>query len=171
MKLAEPRWAARLPARVVVGLATLGPLGRRLPAPGTWGSAAGVFYALVCFRAVPWPTTLVVTLALGWVGVALCGEAEKRLGKSDPGCVILDEFLAMPLVFLGTRWAFAGVWPEWLVLLAWFGLFRLFDIWKPLWIGRVQRWPGGWGVMADDYLAALAACGALHVAALFAARM
>ena len=57
------------------------------------------------------------------------------------------------------------------MLLAGFGLFRLFDIWKPLWIGRVQRWPGGWGVMADDYLAALVACGALHVAALFAARM
>lgn len=170
MNLPEPRWAARLPSSVVVGAATLGPIGRRLPAPGTWGSAAGVFYAFVFFRAGPWPTTVVVTLALSWVGVALCGEAEKRLGQSDPGCVILDEFLVMPLVFLGARWAFAGVWPEWLVLLAGFGLFRLFDIWKPLWIGRVQRWPGGWGVMADDVLAALAACGGLHLLAFWAAR-
>lgn len=169
MKLPEPRWAARLPANWVVGLATLGPLGRRMPAPGTWGSAAGVLFALVFFRAVPWPTTLVVSLALGWVGVALCGEAERRLGRSDPGCVILDEFLAMPLVFLGARWAFAGVWPEWAVLLAGFALFRLFDIWKPAWIDRAQRWPGGWGVMADDYAAALTACAVLHGIALLVA--
>ncbi len=165
VELPEPRWAAKLPAALVVGAATLGPLGRRLPAPGTWGSAAGLLYALVFFRAVPWPATLVATTALAWVAVALCGEAERRLGKRDPGCIVLDEFIVLPLVFLGAPWAWAGLAPAWVMPLAGFGLFRLFDILKPFGIARLQRWPGGWGVVADDFAAALAACAALHALA------
>ncbi len=171
MNFPEPRWAARLPSSLVVNAATLGPLGRNLPAPGTWGSAAGVFYALLFYRALPWPTTLVFTVFFSWVAVALCGEAEKRLGKSDPGCVILDEFIVMPLVFMGTRWAFGGYWPEWAVLLLGFGLFRLLDIVKPLGIARLQRWPGGWGVVADDFAAALGACAVLHAVAFLLVRL
>jgi phosphatidylglycerophosphatase A len=34
-------------------------------------------------------------------------------------------------------------------------LFRLFDIWKPWPVRQAQRFPGGWGVVADDLLAAL----------------
>lgn len=162
LDLPEPRWAARLPAAFVVGAATLGPLGRRLPAPGTWGSAAGLLYALLFYRSASWPATLVATVALSWVAVALCGEAERRLGKRDPGCIVLDEFIVLPLVFLGARWAWAGLAPEWAWVLLGFGLFRLFDILKPFGISRLQRWPGGWGVVADDFAAALAACGAMH---------
>jgi phosphatidylglycerophosphatase A len=51
------------------------------------------------------------------------------------------------------------------VVLAGFGLFRFFDILKPLGISRLQNWPGGWGIVADDFAAALAACGALHLGA------
>lgn len=166
MKLSEPRWAARLPSGLVVGLATLGPLGRKLPAPGTWGSVAGVLYTLLFFRHVPWPTTLVVTVALSWVAVALCGEAERRLGRSDPGCVVLDEFIVIPLVFLGWRFSAGGPWPDWVIVGLGFGLFRLFDILKPFGIARLQRWPGGWGVVADDFAAALTACLVLHAVAL-----
>ena len=36
-----------------------------------------------------------------------------------------------------------------------FGLFRLFDIWKPWPVRHSQRLPGGWGVVADDLLAAV----------------
>lgn len=170
MKLPEPRWAARLPTGFVVNLATLGPLGRKLPAPGTWGSAAGLLYALVFFRGAGWEQTLVWTVFASFAAVIFCGEAERRLRQSDPGEIVLDEFVVVPLVFMGSRWAFAGVWPEWAVLLAGFGLFRLFDILKPFGIARLQRWPGGWGVVADDFAAALAACATLHGIAWVAAR-
>jgi phosphatidylglycerophosphatase A len=56
-------------------------------------------------------------------------------------------------------------------LLAGFGLFRLFDILKPFGISRLQSLPGGWGVVADDLAAALAACATLHgVVALWSLR-
>jgi len=46
-------------------------------------------------------------------------------------------------------------WPlSWPVVAGAFVLFRLFDIWKPYPIGQIQAWPGAWGVMADDILAA-----------------
>jgi len=165
MKLAEPKWPRVLPKWLVVETATLGPLGRRLPAPGTWGSLAGVLYTLVFFGRIGWLPTLLITVALSYVAVGLTGEASRRLGRKDPGEVNLDEFIVMPLVFLGWQsTAFAG-WPAWAVLGLGFGFFRLFDILKPFGISRLQRWPGGWGIVADDFAAALAACASLHLAA------
>lgn len=166
MRLAPPSWTRRWPTRVVVDLATLGPIGRRLPAPGTWGSAAGLGWVGAAFW---WPElglacTLALSLATAYVAVALCGEAEIRLGKTDPGEIILDEFVAMPLCFLGWP-SLAAAWPSWAILFAGFGLFRLFDIVKPFGIRRLQSLPGGWGVVVDDLAAALVACATLHLAA------
>jgi phosphatidylglycerophosphatase A len=36
-----------------------------------------------------------------------------------------------------------------------FGLFRFFDILKPLGIHKIEKLPGAWGVMADDLLGGL----------------
>jgi phosphatidylglycerophosphatase A len=70
--------------------------------------------------------------------------------------------VAIPLCFLGWP-ALVAVVPVWVALLAGFALFRLFDIAKPLGIARLQRLPGGWGVVVDDLAAALAACATLHL--------
>ena len=170
MRPARPSWTRRWPTSVVVAFATLGPLGRRLPAPGTWGSAAGLLYFALFFYRAGTFEILLASAAGGYLAVALCGEAELRLGKSDPGEIILDEFVAMPLCFLGWH-TLATRWPAWAVLLAGFGLFRLFDILKPFGISRLQSLPGGWGVVADDLAAALAACATLHgVVALWSLR-
>ena len=48
------------------------------------------------------------------------------------------------------------------MLLLGFGLFRMFDILKPLLIKKLQNLPGGIGCVADDYAAAIAACIALQ---------
>lgn len=153
------------PEWLVVGASTLGPVGLKLPAPGTWGSLAGILYTLVVFRRLSWEQTVVWTIIASLIAVYLTGEAARRMGKSDPGEVILDEFVVIPLVFLGAEAGFPGRLPEWAMLALGFGLFRLFDILKPLGISRLQRLPGGWGIVADDFVAALVACGALHLGA------
>jgi phosphatidylglycerophosphatase A len=163
MKFEQPRWTASLATPVVLGWATLGPIGRRLPAPGTWGSVAGLLYFFVCFYGMGIIGNLIMSAAGAYLAVGICGEAEIRLARHDPGEVILDEFVAMPLCFLGWQWIVGPV-PAWAVLLAGLALFRLFDIWKPLVINSLQSLPGGWGIVIDDTAAALATCATLHLA-------
>ncbi len=163
MKLEQPIWPRFLPTRTVLMLARLGPVGERLPAPGTWGSVAGLLYYTVFFLDRLGLTGTLVLSAIGsYLAVAICGEAEFRLGRKDPGEVILDEFVAMPLCFLGWP-SLLGPLPPWAVLLAGFGLFRFFDILKPLGINKLQDLPAGWGIVVDDLAAALAACATLHL--------
>jgi phosphatidylglycerophosphatase A len=166
MKLSQPVWTRSLPTSMVLGWATLGPIGRKLPAPGTWGSVAGLLYFALFFAGRVGIFGNLFFSAIGaYVAVAICGEAELRLRQTDPGMIILDEFVAMPLCFLGWESLPSPLTLRAVILLlAGLGLFRLYDIWKPFGISRLQRLPGGWGVVADDTAAALAACFTLHVA-------
>ncbi len=167
-KLRQPIWPRFLPTQLVLNFATLGPVGRIRRAPGTWGSLVGLLYFTLFFYDLGWFGTLVFGGLGIYLAVAMCGEAEFRLGRRDPGEVVLDEFVAIPFCFLGWR-EVAVLLPNWAapwaVFLAGFALFRLFDIWKPLWIGQLQDLPDGWGVVADDIAAALAACLTMHVLA------
>ena len=164
MSLSQPSWPRVLPRSFVLACATLGPLGRRLPAPGTWGSLAGLLYFAVFFQRAPIGAILVATAIGGYLAVGICGEAEVRMRKRDPGEIVLDEVVAIPLCFLGWR-TLLGIGPVWALLIAGFALFRLFDILKPFGIARLQSLPAGWGVVADDLAAALAACATLHIGA------
>lgn len=156
-------WARMLPSSWVVGVATLG-FGRHVKAPGTWGSVAGLlFYTVFFARSTPVFCAVLAVLAI-YVAAAFCDEAEVRMGQTDPGAIILDEVVAMPLVFLGLQvWAERAPVPYWAMLLIGFLFFRLFDIVKPFGIKRLQKWPGGIGVVGDDVVAALASCVALHI--------
>jgi phosphatidylglycerophosphatase A len=170
MKFPQPIWTRFLPTRTVLMFATLGPVGRRLPAPGTWGSVAGLLYFTVFFFPFGDFKNLLLSVVGGYFAIAFCGEAEFRLGRKDPGEVILDEFVAMPLCFLGWRSLAAALSP-WIVCAAGLALFRLFDVIKPFGIRRLQDLPGGWGVVIDDTVAALAACATLHLALLLWPRL
>ena len=164
--LKQPLWPRFLPAAMVLSFARVGPFGRARHAPGTWGSVAGLVYFTVFF----WPLSIWANLFFSAIGlyfaVAMCGEAEFRLGRRDPGEVVLDEFVAIPLCFLGWQ-SFGDVVPgwamPWAVFLAGFALFRLYDITKPFGISKLQDLPDGWGVAIDDTAAALAACATLHL--------
>lgn len=154
---------AVLPDRWVNAVARLGPVGLAPKAPGTWGSLAGLlFYAVFLYNV---PPVLYVLACLGLLALAVgfCGESARRLRRKDPSEIVLDEFAALPVCF-----AFIEMWPLvqsralGLVLLVGFLLFRLFDILKPFGIGRLQRLPGGRGIVADDLAAALATAGCLH---------
>ena len=158
-------WTHALSTSLVVNLATLGPIGRAKKAPGTWGSVAGLgLYALCFYNASPF-AFIILALGLAYLAVAFCDAAEKRLQMRDPGMIVLDEFVAVPLVFIGMGGyegliAQHGGWP---VLLLGFLLFRIFDILKPFGISRLQNLPGGLGCVADDLAAGLASCVVLHL--------
>jgi len=171
------RECARLPRPDETAPADLAPLSFHpddsgLGAPGTWGSFAGILYFLVIFRPFEGASplldalkNLLLSIGGGFVAVGICGEAEFRLGRKDPGEVILDEMVAMPLCFLGWPLLLHQI-PPWALCLLAFALFRFFDILKPLGIARLQNLPGGWGVVLDDTAAALATCGVMHLARL-----
>lgn len=166
MMRGQPVWPRLLPTAWVVNLAMLGPVGRVRRGPGTAGSFAGLLYFTVLFAWLPAWAVVLASLPALYFAVAICGEAEFRLGQRDPGGVVLDEFVVMPLCFLGWQ-ALPGAWTDgggWIIFLAGFALFRVFDIAKPLGISRLQNLPGGWGVVADDLAAALATCATLHAA-------
>lgn len=165
MNLEQPGWPRQIPPQTVLGLATLGPVGTRLPAPGTWGSAAGVVFFFVCFTQLGYVEYLIIAAAVAYFAVGICGQAEIQMETHDPPEVIFDEFVAMPVCFYGWR-MIAGTQPMAFVglMLAGFVVFRFFDIRKPLVINSLQRLPGGWGIVLDDIAAALATCATLHTA-------
>ena len=117
-------------------------------APGTMGSLLGV--------ALAWwtlPLTdelrLLVAIALILSGIWLCGESARRIGVHDHPGIVWDEIAAMYLVLLLLP-------PSPLLWALGFGLFRLFDIWKPWPIRDLDhRLRGGLGIMLDDLVAAL----------------
>ncbi len=140
----------------------------RIPfAPGTFGSLVGLlWFAVLLLPGNPW-FGLGGMLAAMFLSVWLCGAAEKILHRTDPGSVVLDEIVAVPLCFavwLVQYLARHGVLPApgyffsrdaWPLTLAVFAAFRLFDVIKPWPVRQSQRLPGGWGVTIDDVLAAL----------------
>ncbi|MGF1448264.1 MAG: phosphatidylglycerophosphatase A [Opitutales bacterium] len=156
-------WIQFLETHHVMNVATLFGLGRYGIAPGTLGAAAGLLWYLVFFH---WSPPLVWLILFGlscYAAIAFCHEAEARLYQEDPQEVILDEVVAVPLVFLFIPFHTFNEPTVYVVLLAGFGLFRFFDILKPLGIARLQKLEGGLGVVADDLAAALAACLTLHL--------
>jgi phosphatidylglycerophosphatase A len=164
MNFPEPQWPKSLPPESVANLATLGPLGTKMKAPGTWGAAAGTVFFGLFLTDLSVVGNLIASALLGYFAVGICGLAALRMGRRDPGEVILDEFVAMPLCFLGWRMIVPyGFLASLAVLAVGFGIFRFFDIRKPWVIDSLQELPGGWGIVIDDTAAALATCGTLHL--------
>jgi len=134
--------------RFAVFVATVAYCGYFPIAPGTVGSAAGLLVYLLAW----WSHSTLVEVAL-IAGVFAAGtwaatEAERFFGGIDPGPVVIDEVLGMliTLAFMPVGLATA---------LAGFLLFRVFDVIKPYPANRLERLHGGFGVMADDAMAAV----------------
>ncbi len=119
--------------------------------PGTAGSLWGlaIAWGLATAGLSGW-WWVAASLPLLAAGVPICGRASRLLGGSDPAAVVYDEFASFPL----TLWL-VDVSP--LSAVVGFVLFRLLDIAKPWPICQGERLPRGWGIMADDVLAALLA--------------
>ncbi|HXW61431.1 MAG TPA: phosphatidylglycerophosphatase A [Candidatus Acidoferrales bacterium] len=112
----------------------------------------------------------VVTAAMG---VWSAGRAARFWQRKDPQQVVIDEVsgqhLAVVLGVAAPLWRKPAqmVWENsgavariafdsllsWKYLLVGFILFRVFDIWKPFPARQAESLPGGWGIMADDWVA------------------
>jgi phosphatidylglycerophosphatase A len=142
-------------------------VGRIPVAPGTCGSLVGLLWTAVLLATGSLWLYAAGALAGALASVCLCGVAERILGRKDPGSVVLDEIVAVPLCFAG--WIGLCLWrtgqmplPErllagqgWWLTVGVFGAFRFFDALKPWPVRQSEALPGGWGVTADDLLAAL----------------
>jgi phosphatidylglycerophosphatase A len=133
-------------------------------------------------------TLLLLVPSIGvWLFLALLGVKASRqvaefAGAKDPQYVVIDEVSGVhlslilslapvtPMVFLrpedATAFAlYSGMSIlNWKFLLAGFLLFRLFDITKPFPCRRLETLPGGWGIMADDWMAGVYAAICLRLA-------
>jgi phosphatidylglycerophosphatase A len=144
--------------RLAVWLATGLGVGLSFPAPGTIGGLWGVPLALAIHR-LPHPYWQWGAIALLLVAAAgVCSLAASEMGAAkDPGAIVLDEIVVLPIVFLATD---VLTWP---MLVAGYLSFRLFDVWKPGPVGWAERLPRGWGIVADDVVAAFIALSFLHL--------
>ena len=124
-------------------------------APGTWGTLVAIpFYFLALYLGGTL-AVLACALVLFGVGIWASAVAGKSLGVADHGGIVIDEIAAFVLVL-----AFTPTGLAWLVTA--FVLFRLFDIFKPWPISYFDRTlKGGFGVMFDDFLAAVGAIATL----------
>lgn len=119
-------------------------------------------------------------------GVWASNRVEKFSPMKDPQYVVIDEVSGQHLaIVLGCA---LPVWwnpPQmmwgpgtldyitmhpvlsWKYLLVGFILFRVFDIWKPFPARQAESLPGGWGIMADDWVAGIYAAMGLWIARAF----
>ena len=127
-------------------------------APGTMGSLAAAVVAYPMALAASQSGVmigahiifLVASIVVFFGAIPFVNKAMRDTGTEDPGWIVIDEVC-------GIFMTFALVNPYIIVdnpitLLVGFGLFRFFDILKPLGIHRFEKFPGAWGVMADDLL-------------------
>jgi len=114
------------------------------------GTIAAVFCCICWYLAwagttPPVALSLTITIVTTLLGVWSSGIVEKIWGK-DPSRVVIDEVAGMCISLL-----FIPVEPKYVITAL--VLFRFFDIVKPLFIRKMERFPSGWGIMMDDILA------------------
>ena len=149
------------PLRTVDGLiATWFGIGLIPIAPGTWGSLAAVIVGAAIVSTVGTGLVLLPLAAAFFVIGARASERyAARLHSEDPASVVIDEVVGQWLVL-------AFLPPDLLFYVFGFLLFRVFDIFKPWPVSWAEdRFSGGWGIMADDVIAALYALLAFAAAA------
>lgn len=153
----------------IKSILSCGGIGHLPMMPGTYASAfmAGI-YLLIGYN-FEWAVSLSIVSAIIIAGVVMCvllgKPAERIYGQKDPPQVVLDEVVGYSVAVLGVPGDFL------VVAVIGFVLFRLFDIWKPLWIGKIAALPGGWGIVSDDVLAGVVANVIMQVGYVISARL
>jgi phosphatidylglycerophosphatase A len=127
--------------------------------------------------------SIAVWLLFAWLGVRTSARVAEYAGIKDPQFVVIDEVSGVHLALILGLAPLAAPWSllnsgdasafalytgmsilNWKYLLAGFVVFRIFDIAKPFPCRRLERLPGGWGIMADDWMAGVYAAICLRLA-------
>jgi phosphatidylglycerophosphatase A len=129
-------------------------IGLLKPAPGTWGSLAGL---LIWYFADSLHSSILIILPIfilfSWL---VCSQASRDSHSKDHSAIVIDEVAGMLV-------ALSFVAHEIMAYLGAFVLFRLFDIWKPWPISWADKnIKGGFGILLDDLIAGLFAGGIIY---------
>lgn len=153
-------------------IATFFGIGHLQPGSGTWAAAVTIPLWWIAARGAVarglpagWMLAagVAVAAAITLLGIPTSTVVARESGREDPGFVVIDEVAGQLIALL-------GVPLDWKYLLAGFILFRSFDIVKPFPLRRLERLPGGTGIMMDDVGAGLYALVLLQLWIHFIAR-
>lgn len=137
-------------------LATCFNIGKLPLAPGTWGSVFALILWFSIIDSIDKYTFFFLTIILFGLGVFISTIALRYYDHDDPQQIVIDEFVGQWITLLFIQKS--------IVLgLTGFILFRIFDIWKPWIIGKMDKISGGWGIMLDDVAAGIISLGFLHL--------
>ena len=117
-------------------------------APGTLASLITILIYKYVLYQLKWPFMLSLFLVIYLLGVVASSKYVSISGKHDPGEVVIDEVLGQLVALFLLR-------PSWIMVLSAFFLFRFFDIIKPLFIKKAEKFSKGWGIMLDDIVAGI----------------
>jgi len=134
---------------------TVGFSGLSPKAPGTVGSFVSLLLILPLIPFLHVSTIFMLAILITVLAVKQIDIYEDEVGVHDGKEIVIDELAGMWIAI-----SICGITSENMIILApiAFLYFRLFDIWKPSIIGRIDREvKGGWGVMGDDIVAGIAA--------------
>jgi len=138
-------------------IATFFYTGYMKPAPGTWGSLAGLFAA---YPVIHWLGAWGLALgaaALFWIGLQSTKAMTAGTDDHDPSEIVIDEVVGIWVALLPVAYGAGSMnidvlrlWPGWIAA---FVFFRLFDITKPWLVGWADKRDDPMGVMLDDVIA------------------
>jgi phosphatidylglycerophosphatase A len=137
--------------RISLMLASVFHLGFIPGAPGTYASLATtlLFFAIYCFDHRISPGLHFTAICfVSLIGIFVSDRTSRNTGIEDPSFVVIDEVAGQMLTFLCLP---VNTWN----LFLGFVVFRIFDIWKPYPIRKLESLKGGVGIMADDLLAGI----------------
>ena len=134
---------------------TVGFSGLSPKAPGTVGSSVSLIIGLFLLEFLHVSTLFLLAFLITVIAIKQIDIYEKEVGMHDGKEIVIDELVGMWIAL-----AICGINSENMIFMAplAFIFFRIFDIWKPSIIGRIDREvKGGLGVMGDDVVAGIAA--------------
>lgn len=134
---------------------TVGFSGLSPKAPGTVGSFVSLILGLFLIHYIHESTLFLLALLISVIAVKEINKYEEEVGEHDSKEIVIDELAGMWLAL-----SICGINDSNFYIMGAlaFIYFRLFDIWKPSIIGKIDREvKGGWGVMGDDLVAGLVA--------------